>query len=898
MYEHEQNKITHLMVLLWNTILSISMIGWTLSNGQGPMAAVLLTSGLIVCWAAHLTGALTARSRLWLYTALLMMTFFFFGTHEQSVYDTAPVIVGFILVYTATDDPRFLRVCAAVYYLTMIYDFAFLPAGTALLPSYRLSRIAIHFLIVLMSERMGEAMIQKAGRERRATAQTIARLEESNRSAEDFLANVSHELRTPINAVTGITGALLKSEEDERRREQLLSVQQAGNRLCAQVEDVLDYSEIDTGRIRISEDTYSITSLISDVIAENRRLRQPSDVELIYDVDPKIPAVLLGDGKKIKKVIKHVIVNAMKFTRKGGIHVQVNAMPKAYGVNLCIRVSDTGVGIAAEELEKITERFFQADSGRNRRNGGLGLGLSIVYGMVAAMGGFVQIQSKEGVGTTVSISVPQKVVDDAPCMAVNRRQTLCPALYLLPEKYEVPEVRDQYNQMISHMIRGLDIPVHRVFDLEELRRLVSSVALTHLFIGEAEYQEDPAYYERLAQTMKIIAIAGDGVRLAQGSAIQLVQKPFYSLPIVNLMNDLSVSEDGAAQKKVLSCSGVRVLVVDDEPMNLLVVENLLAEWNIQVTTADSGMKAIELCREKAFDLVFLDHMMPEMDGVDALKELREIWASADKKPAVIAFTANVVGGAREMFLQEGFDDFIAKPVEERELRRLLKRVLPEEAIVYVPEGGEARQAMTGRAYLEKNGFLVTEAMRYCGHDGAFYEEMLLRFARESEEKSAQLEQALDAQDLKTYRIVAHTLKSSAKMIGAQALSEMARRAEEAARDGETAYLRAHHEALLARYRETARCIEGIPMPEKEAAAGVKIGRTELLSRLRALREACDTYESDAAETLLAEIGGLSDGNRETVEALAAIRRDVEDFEWAAAQQKTRTLIGRLEAEEA
>ena len=157
-------------------------------------------------------------------------------------------------------------------------------------------------------------------------------------------------------------------------------------------------------------------------------------------------------------------------------------MHKEYGINLCISVSDTGVGIDEEELDKIRERFYQSNGGRNRRTGGLGLGLPIVYGMVSAMEGFIQIKSTVGEGTTVSVSIPQKVSNEAPGMVVENREELCLACYLRAEKYEVPKVRDFYNEMISHMVQGLDIPLHRISNIDELEKLTSIYQLTHLFI--------------------------------------------------------------------------------------------------------------------------------------------------------------------------------------------------------------------------------------------------------------------------------------------------------------------------------------------------------------------------------------------------------------------------------
>lgn len=896
MHAQEQKQITHLMVLVCNTILSVTMIVFTLSQGQEPMAAVLLSAGLIVCWAVHLSGRLTASTRLWLYTILLMLTFFYYGAHEESVFDMAPIVVGFILVYTSAEDPRFVRLCAVVYYLTMLYDFAFLPTGTTELPYFRLDRLAIHFLIVFMGERLGETIIQKARRECKHMEETILQLEDANHSAEDFLTNVSHELRTPINAVAGITSSLLKQEADSEKQTQLLSVQRAGSRLFDQVEDILDYSEIDTGRITVSEEPYSIPSIINDIIAESRRMQPHLNIELIFDVDPKIPAVLLGDGKKVKKIIKHLTDNAVKFTKKGGVHVRIYALHKAYGVNLCIHVSDTGEGIASDKLEKITERFFQSNSGRDRKSGGLGLGLPIVYGMVTAMGGFVQFESEENIGTAVSVSIPQKVVNAEPCMAVCNRAELSVGVYLLPEKYAVPEVRDQYNRTITHMIRGLELAVHRVFGLEELKRLIPTVKLSHLFISDAEYKEDVAYFEQIGRSLDVIVVIDETFCPAEDSHVKFVRKPFYSLPVVNLLNARSASEDDVAEKEIVSCPGIRVLVVDDEPMNLLVAEGIFKAWDMQVTVAENGMQAIDLCRKDEFDLIFLDHMMPEMDGVDTLKELRRLWANAGKKPAVIAFSANVVSGAREMFLREGFDEFIAKPIEDRELKRVLKKVLPNGAIVFAAEERKKAETVQRQDYLEKNGFIVAEGLQYCGYDAAFYEEVLLRFADDAEERLRQLESAKQVKNLKDYELLAHTLKSSARMVGEGTLSEMARQAEEAAKNANEAYIDANHEALLARYRAAAQCIHNALTPDTEVAAGIEITKEELINRLKVVRETFATYESEKAETLLAELSEFTYRGEPVRRILKEVIQDIDNFEWDAAAEKTEALISEWEGD--
>ena len=692
----------------------------------------------------------------------------------------------------------------------------------------------------------------------------------------------------------------------------------AGKRLFGQIEDILDYSEIDTGRIQVSEETYAISSLVNDVIVETQLRKRHLDTELIFDIDSRIPSVLLGDGKKIKKIIRHLMDNAIKFTKKGGAHIRIYALHKTYGVNLCIRISDTGIGIADEELKKITEKFFQANGGRARKSGGLGLGLPIVYGMVAAMGGFVQIESKPGGGTVVSVSIPQKVADASRCMEVNNRADLAGlAVYLRPEKYEIPEIRDFYNVTISHMVQELDLAVHRISELEQLKRLVSMMELSHLFIGDAEYEESASYFEQLGNSIKVVVIADENFRPAGNSRVKVVRKPFYNLPIINILNSRDFLEDDVAGKEILSCLGVRVLVVDDEPMNLMVAEDLFRTWGMEVRSAESGRKAIEICEESEFDLVFLDHMMPEMDGVETLRELRRIWANTGRAPVVIAFSANAVSGAREMFLREGFDEFIAKPIMDREMKRLLKKVLPSTAIVYAAEkDGEGQtteekedQTPKGFRCLEEKGFQVEEGLQYCNHNSAFYEEVLMRFAQDAGHKTAQIEAAFQQEDMKNYRILVHALKSSSKMVGATALSEMAKSVEEAAKDQDAGYIHEHHEALMDKYRETtqhihkALCsVEKAPEAAEaeeaaEAAAETEISETELLRYLSELKGSIDTYEMEKAENLLTEMSEFLFRDTSVRELLREVGQDVDDFERDLALHKLETLINSLEGGE-
>lgn len=925
MYEKEKLRATHLIILIVCTIMIFVLTGESILLGWEMGAIVLLLLGLAASWIIHITEKVPESGRIWLYFVLTMLAFFFYGIHKTSIYDLAPLMIMIILLYSATEKYSITWLCVVTYFLTMGYDFLFELGNSIEFSSLVITRTLLHFVLVFIAGYLAKVAIQRRKKEYQDTDRKITELEETNRRTEDFLTNVSHELRTPINAVTGITAVMLKKEEDSEKRNDIQAVQKAGKRLFEQIEDILDYTEIDTGRIMVSEDSYVISSIINDIVMENQLSDRENMPELIFDIDAGIPSVLLGDGRKIKKILKHLINNSFKFTKEGGIYVRVYALHKEYGVNLCIKVSDTGIGIAEEELGKITERFYQSNGGRNRRAGGLGLGLPIVYGMVNAMEGFIQIESAVGKGTTVYISIPQKVVDEAPSMVVEHREDLCLACFLKPEKYKIPEVRNYYDEVISHMVCELDISLHRLSSIEELEKLNSMYQLTHLFIGREEYEEKESYYEDLSQSIEVVVIADDSFVPPQGGRIKLLRKPFYCLPVVQIVNSGASDYEKQLKEKHMICPGIRVLVVDDEPMNLMVAEGIFKDYQMSITTADSGQKAIELCERTDFDLVFLDHMMPVMDGVETLKRLRKIHKDSDKALIVIAFTANAVSGAREMFFQEGFDEFISKPIELNELERVLKKVLPKASIEYevinsernrnerigvsnvtedksvvesvrmnsTPEDNTSNNFITR---LENFGINTRDALQYSLGDEEFYLKLLNEFTNSYSTKKMEIDHYFQQEDYKNYRIQVHALKSSARLVGADTLSEMAKGLEEATDNQDVSYICEHHEETLSKYQEVVgHILEVITFGKKESGQTfLEVSPNELIEKLETLKASLSTYEIDQSERLISEMRNMECQGMPVGNLLHDIEQDVENFEFVAATEKVETMLGNME----
>ncbi|MCR4655448.1 MAG: response regulator [Lachnospiraceae bacterium] len=666
-------QASHLLLLVSYTILSIVLVGEAILLSWELWVLPLIVISVIFCWYIHIIGKIPENYRLWIYTIMLLFTMFFYGIHETSFYDLAPIIIYVIILYSLTNDVRYVSLCQIAYYFTMCIDIVSMLQKGKVFESLDISRIVLHFLIVFMVGYVSKNTIRKRQLIYMDNEAQISSLKNSTLSTNHFLSNLSHEIRTPINAVIGLTSIMLKKERDDSLRNDMEAVLNAGFRAENQIDSVLDYTEIDTGKISVANGVYMISSLINDLITEIR-LQRIIDKELIFDIDASMPAALLGDSIKIKKILRQLIENGLKYTKQGGVFVRIFAREHSYGANLCIEVSDTGAGMSETETDRIFDRHYRTGKSNGNALGGLGIGLTIVRGLVKAMGGFIRIDSEINVGTTVSVSIPQKIADPFPCMFISNKDALCLGGYFRLSGSEVPKIREYYNTVLNDLSSGLSLILHRADSLTSLKKLDEAWHFTHVIIGDAEYNEDPAFFDKMARRVIVIAVAGDGFELSVGSAVKIISKPFYCFPVVSILNaEPSVSGEVVSGKTdAVNYEGLDVLVVDDEPMNLLVAQGILSQYGMNVSVASSGIEAIELCKRRDIEVVFMDYMMPVMDGIEAMKIIRANAVKNDRDIVIIALTANVGSSAREMFLSEGFDGFIAKPVDVSELEKTLR----------------------------------------------------------------------------------------------------------------------------------------------------------------------------------------------------------------------------------
>ncbi len=491
----------------------------------------------------------------------------------------------------------------------------------------------------------------------------------ANRAKTEFLANMSHEIRTPMNAIMGMTDLAIERYPDDSVLEYLSNIKSAGSSLLSIINDILDFSKIEAGAMEIAPEEYSISSYINDIATMIQVRIGEKPIEFIVEDDPAMPERLIGDVVRLKQIAINLLTNAVKFTNEGRIifSVSVKGEPCSHWDRLCISVEDTGIGIRNEDIPMLFGNFSQLDTKKNRNVEGTGLGLAISKNLVELMGGEIKVESTYGEGSCFSFSVLQQIPDEKiPAFALPDQDVRVVMHIKNPRKEEI--LRDKLSQMGVENV--------------SYKRGESFAGFTHMFVDESLYEQVAPQDVPL---VKMIISAGNG-RYLQKKDATILHTPLTSAVVAKALGIKHTTYEGilgAENETMLELQDVHFLVVDDNEINLIIAENVLLSYGAQVSTVTSGKEALERIQSEDYDIVFMDHMMPEMDGVDTTICIRNLPGEKFKTLPIVALTANVVGEVRELFMENGMNDFLAKPIETHEVERILCQYLPQEKLKIV-----------------------------------------------------------------------------------------------------------------------------------------------------------------------------------------------------------------------
>ena len=610
----------------------------------------------------------------------------------------------------------------------------------------------------------------------------------AGKAKDDFLANMSHEIRTPINAVLGMNEMIMRESKEKNIVEYAANIQSSGRTLLSIINDILDFSKIESGKMEIVPVSYDVSSLVNDIVNMIRIRAEKKKLRFIYEIDGNIPSMLYGDDVRIRQVITNILTNAVKYTPEGYVRLRMKVVNIENDIlHLEVSVTDTGIGIRKEDMDKLFMSFQRLDQEKNRSIEGTGLGMSIVQRLLNMMGSELKVSSVYGSGSTFSFEIEQKIVKPEP-------------------------------------------------------------------IGDFEQRFKAAAAEHTSETI---------IRIAPKA---------------------------------------KVLVVDDNETNLFVAKSLLKRTKIKLDTAVSGSMCIELLKNNRYDIVFLDHMMPGMDGIETLNKINEEQLAPDT--CFIALTANAIHGARQAYLDAGFDDYLSKPFTGMDIEKCLfghiSASLCEEEMQTAEERTEETPAKP--AETETNTLFSPEAgAKYTGGDIEAYNEILALYVRKAPELSQRIEELFNEKDWKNYVIEVHALKSSSLNIGSKQLSELAKELELSGKAGNYTVIEEKNDELIALYRKVAELgkeyLGKTDTPKEEAVAQneqlTEIEAEKAKEYFNSIKEACLAYDADEAEKLCSDISGYSVNGQPLKPVLDEIMVAANDFEYEEAAKTAEIFAEKL-----
>ncbi len=483
----------------------------------------------------------------------------------------------------------------------------------------------------------------------------------ANRAKGTFLANMSHEIRTPMNAILGMADIAIRQSPPKETLDYLRNIKTAAGSLLTIINDILDFSKIESGALEIMPEAYYVESFINDIVTIiNMRIGHKSVDFLIEDYHD-IPRMLLGDSVRLKQVLINLLTNAIKFTDTGYIRLSLRTVTVGQGETVILKgeVQDTGIGIRKEDLAQLFENFSQLDTKKNRNVEGTGLGLAITKKLIEQMGGSIHVQSTYGEGSTFTFELPQPVSDAAPLLPVGDYDDMYVGIWLK----STMKAQSLYGKLLD-----IGAKAKIVDDPSELSKF------THVFIDHTALSIVDA--ANMPNT-NVIAISRNYFESKDvKSNVIVAYAPLTTIVVARLLEGTNYSttdSQGSDTQFSMTTKDVRVLVVDDNSINLIIAQSVLEEYGISVDTAISGADAINMVQDYNYDIVFMDHMMPEMDGVETTIRIRNLGDDKFTILPIVALTANAVGDVRTMFLESGMNDFLSKPLVIKELERVMRR---------------------------------------------------------------------------------------------------------------------------------------------------------------------------------------------------------------------------------
>lgn len=519
------------------------------------------------------------------------------------------------------------------------------------LPSVLISLVAIWFCSSVAS-----TLIELLNNQNQKLLRAVEEANRANESKSAFLSNMSHEIRTPMNAIVGITDIMLRTKRDPAEERYLLNIKNSGTALLSIINDILDFSKIESGKMTVVNDNYSFYSMLDDLSLIFWNRIGDKKIELLYDIDINMPDYIYGDAIRVRQLIINIVNNAIKFTDEGFVRLSVK-VGKIEGndIELFISVADSGQGIKEEDMPKLFSSFEQVNTKKNHSKEGTGLGLAISKQLINMMGGEIGVDSEFGKGTTFSFNIHQSITDKT----------------VMPNYDDLKQALSEKKIAVAVKDEMLEASMRQLF-------ATLGVSVADSALDKADYDicfTEESEINHISATTKYILVNPYDDIADRDSGI-IFSKPLYISnlygAIVEAKNDADVVEEKEEQ---ITFEGKKILLVEDNAVNTKVALLLFKPLMMEIDTAQNGQVALEMVQKKHYDLVFMDHMMPVMDGVEATLAIRKLGGDYYTNLPIIALTANVISEAKDVLLSAGMNDITTKPISMDNVIGILKKWL-------------------------------------------------------------------------------------------------------------------------------------------------------------------------------------------------------------------------------